>query len=124
MKNILGLASILLLLLTACEEQKTNLPDPYEAGWNGEKICEILEENDEIRVLRCTFPPGIGHEQHEHQPHFGYTLQGSKFRITDSSGVREVDVPTGYSFSKDYVSVHEALNIGDTTAVYLIIEYK
>ncbi len=104
--------------------KKTNLPDPYEAGWKGEKVCEILEENDELRVLQCTFPPGVGHEKHEHPPHFGYTLKGSMFKITDSSGVRELNVPTGYSFSKDYISVHEAENIGDSTAVFLIVEYK
>ena len=123
-KIIKFITCFFILGFMSCENKSTSLPDPYEAGWEGEKVCEILEENDELRVLRCTFPPSVGHEKHEHQPHFGYTLQGSRFRMTDSSGVRDLDVPTGYSFSKDYVSVHEALNIGDTTAVFLIVEYK
>lgn len=113
----------ILFILFNCKKKQT-LPDPYQAGWNGEKVCEVLEENDELRVLKCTFPPGVGHEEHEHQPHFGYTLAGSKFRMTDAEGVRELDVPTGYNFTKDYISVHEAVNIGDSTAVFLIIEYK
>ncbi|RNC84325.1 MAG: hypothetical protein ED556_11390 [Winogradskyella sp.] len=61
---------------------------------------------------------------HYHEPHFGYTLTGSKFRITDSTGTREVNVPSGYSFNKPEKTWHEALNIGDSTATFLIIEYK
>ncbi|MBR9914751.1 MAG: cupin domain-containing protein [Algicola sp.] len=113
----------LFLLLLNCNN-KPNLPDPLEAGWQGQPVAEVLEENDEIRVLRCTFPPGIGHEKHYHDPHVGYTVTGSTFRITDSTGTREVDVPSGYTFSKEALSIHEVLNIGDKTAVFIIIEYK
>jgi len=100
------------------------LPDPLTAGWNGASVCEIIEDTELIRVLRCTFPPGIGHEMHEHAPHYGYTVKGSKFRITDSEGIRELDVPTGYSFYKETITQHEVLNIGDSIAVFLIIEPK
>ncbi|MEQ9021692.1 MAG: hypothetical protein RLN82_02915 [Pseudomonadales bacterium] len=102
----------------------SDLPDPLEAGWNGASVCEVFEENDEVRVLKCTFPPGVGHERHYHVPHIGYTIAGGRFRITDSTGTREVEVPTGSKFSKDKVSVHEVLNIGETTAEFLIIEMK
>ena len=112
-----------LLMNFSCKKAET-LPDPLEAGWQGEKVCELLEENDNLRVLRCTFPPNVGHEKHYHNPHFGYALAGGTFRITDSSGSREVDIPTGYSFSNDKIIRHEALNIGETTAVFLIVEYK
>lgn len=112
-----------LLLIVSCKNQNI-LPDPLEAGWNNEAVCEVVDDNDKVRVLRCTFAPGIGHEKHYHNPHFGYTLAGSRFRIKDTTGTREVNVPTGYSFSKDETSVHEVLNIGDSTAVFLIIEYK
>ncbi len=114
---------MLLLIVCSCK-QKPNLPDPLEAGWNNQKVCEILEENDEIRVLKCTFPPGVGHEKHYHAPHIGYTLAGSKFKIEDATGIREVMVPTGYSFNNDFIEWHQVLNIGDSTAVFLIIESK
>ena len=125
MKEIkqLLLASILILLMQSCKV-KSDLPDPLEAGWKGHKVCKVLEDTDNLRVLKCTFPPGIGHEKHRHKPHFGYTLAGSKFRMEDKNGVREIDVPTGYNFYKDSITVHEALNIGDSTAVFLIIEPK
>lgn len=103
---------------------REKLPDPLEAGWNGKKVCEVLEESQKIRALKCTFPPGVGHEKHFHPAHYGYTLQGSRFRITDDKGVREVSIPTGYNFYNKQVKWHEALNIGDSTAIFLIVEPK
>lgn len=114
------------LVFWGCNENSTLpvLPDPLEAGWNNEAVCEVVEDNAKIRVLKCSFAPGVGHEKHYHNPHFGYTLAGSQFRIKDTTGIREVNVPTDYSFSKEAISTHEVLNIGDSTAVFLIIEYK
>lgn len=43
------------------------------------KVCEVLEETDEIRTLKCTFPPGVGHEKYFHPRHFGYTIKGGRF---------------------------------------------
>lgn len=114
----------LIIGLSSCKPKTNNLPDPLEAGWNGEKVCEVLQDNADLRVLKCTFPPGVGHEKHYHNKHFGYTLVGSKFKIKDAKGTREVNVPTGSSFSKDEISSHEVLNIGTETAVFLIIEPK
>ncbi|MUU77929.1 cupin domain-containing protein [Winogradskyella endarachnes] len=111
------------ILLLSCQNNN-KLPDPLEAGWQGDAVCEVVEENQKLRVLKCTFKPNVGHEKHYHNPHFGYTLSGGKFRITDTSGTREVNVPTGYSFRKDEITTHEVLNIGNTTAVFLIMEYK
>jgi len=67
-----------------------------EAGWNNKAVCEVVEENDKVRILKCTFAPDVGHEKHYHNPHFGYTQ----------------------------ITSHEVLNIGDSTAVFLIVEYK
>ena len=118
-------------MLTTCNNiskekgpMNSDLPDPYEAGWQDEKVCEVLEDNDKLRVLKCTFPPGVGHEKHYHNPHFGYALVGGAFKIVGASGTREASFPTGYSWSKDEVTEHQVLNIGDSTSVYLIIEYK
>ena len=101
-----------------------NLPDPLKAGWEGETVCEVLSETKKQRVLKCTFPPNVGHEKHYHKPHFGYTLAGSTFKITDEKGTRNVPVTTGVNWSKTKLSEHEVLNVGDSTAVFLIIEPK
>ncbi|MEZ4803551.1 MAG: cupin domain-containing protein [Gelidibacter sp.] len=114
---------IVLLFLVACAS-KPDLPDAFQAGWKGESVAEIVHEDDNIRILRCTFPPGVGHEKHYHEPHIGYTLKGSTFKITDKEGTRTVKVPTGTTFHKDDIYIHEVVNIGDSTAVFLIIEPK
>lgn len=122
-RYLAGFVLFVVAFLVACK-QTPDLPDPLEAGWKGEKVCEVLEENAELRVLKCTFPPQVGHETHYHAPHVGYTLVGGTFKIDDTEGVREVTIPEGYSWSKDSITTHTVQNIGDTTSVFLIIEYK
>ncbi len=100
------------------------LPSAMDAGWNGEKVCEPLFENAELRAARCMFAPGIGHERHYHLPHWGYIVEGGVMQITDKDGTREQKTPAGANWWSDGVAWHEALNIGDTTTVYVIIEPK
>jgi len=114
---------IIIVLMFSCKQTQT-LPGPLQAGWKGESVCEVLFEDDDMRVLKCTFPPGVGHEKHYHNPHFGYTLAGSKFEITDNTGIQTVDVKTNSSFNKAEISEHEVLNVGDSTGVFLIVEKK
>lgn len=110
-------------LLSPVIASAAELPDPLAAGWKGEPVCEKLHEDASVRLLRCSFPPGVGHERHYHPPHVGYILAGGTMRVTDADGVRVVDAPSGYTFSNpEGIEWHEALNIGDSTAVYLMIE--
>ena len=110
------------VLATAAPSAEEPLPDPLAAGWQGRPVCEKLHEANAQRILRCAFPPGVGHERHYHAPHFGYALSGGTMRITDANGVREVTLATGSSFASDGVAWHEVLNIGGTPVVYLIVE--
>ena len=100
------------------------LPDPLAAGWQGKPVCESLHESRQQRILRCTFPPGVGHERHFHAPHFGYSLTAARMQITDQNGVRVVNVPEGSGTDNPGVEWHEVLNVGDTTLTYLVIEPK
>ena len=100
------------------------LPDPLAAGWQGRPVCEKLREDEEMRILRCNFPQGTGHERHHHPRHFGYALSGGRMRITDAKGTRDVELKAGSSFSSEGIPWHEVLNIGDTVVQYLIIEPK
>lgn len=113
----------LVAVIGACATQPS-LPDLLEAGWSGVPVCEKLHEDTHHRVLRCSFPPSVGHERHFHGGHFGYAIAGGRMRITDSSGTREVDLATGSSFASDGVAWHEVFNVGDSTVVYLIVEPK
>lgn len=114
------------LLLSAVQHSVSAslLPDPLQAGWQGQKVCERLKEDEFQRVLRCTFPPGVGHEKHYHVAHFGYALSGGTVEIKDNSGTREVKLADNSYYESDGVAWHEIKNIGETTIVYLIVEKK
>lgn len=117
-------AFLLVLAVSAVCTATSELPDPLAAGWKGVPVCERLHEDSNQRILRCTFEPGVGHERHYHAPHFGYAISGGRMRITDATGTREVDLPSGSSFSSAGVAWHEVLNVGEMTVVYLIFEVK
>lgn len=120
--HIVAIALLFPCLDMADSRATPKLPGPLAAGWGGEKVCEQLHRDNEQRVLRCTFPPGVGHERHYHDKNFGYVLAGGRMRITDASGTREVDLVTGNSYASDGLEWHEVVNIGDTTVVYLLVE--
>ncbi|QIK95245.1 cupin domain-containing protein [Sphingomonas sp. HDW15A] len=115
---------ILFALAAAASSGSAILTDPLAAGWRGRTVCERLHEDEQQRILRCTFPPGVGHERHFHVKHFGYALSGGTMRITDPSGTREVRIEPGSHFSSGGTAWHEVLNIGETTVAYLIVEPK
>lgn len=125
MRRMVGLGALALAACATASAQITALPMALCAGWQSERVCELLSEDAQIRVLRCTFPPGVGHETHYHPPHFGYVLSGnSTMRITTADGVADRPVHAGGSFSNDSELVHAAQNIGAETTTYLIIEKK
>ena len=111
-------------LITASSVQGGShaVPDALTAGWDGERVCELQHETQTHRVLRCTFPPGIGHERHFHPAHYGYALSGGTMRLTSGSGIRTAQIATGSHYASDGVEWHEVINVGDTTVTYLIVE--
>lgn len=120
----LVLALSLLAAANARTAYAADVPDAMDAGWKGEKRCENLHEDEHIRVLRCTFPPNVGHEPHSHPASFLYVLTGGHGKVTDSNGVREFEVKTDQSRPAKPVEWHEMLNTGDSTLRYLIVEKK
>ena len=124
-------AALLLAMLAACAARSAApatadqpLPSAFEAGWKGQKVCEPLFENERLRAARCTFPPGIGHERHYHPPHWGYIVQGATMRITTATGTTDRVLKAGTNWWSDGIAWHEAINVGATTGVYVIIEPK
>ena len=108
----------------AAQSATTQLPDPLAAGWKGQATCERLHEDAKMRILRCSFPPNVGHERHFHPPHFIYVLSGGRVSVTNAAGTQEVDVKTGTSRMNPAIEWHEVLNVGETTMTYLIVEPK
>lgn len=112
------------LLLAGAPPLPPKLPSALDAGWQGTRVCELLYENDDVRVARCSFPPGFGHERHYHAPHWGYILAGSTMRITSADGTATRELKAGSNWWSDGIAWHEVENIGTTTGVYLIVEPK
>jgi len=120
---IVTAASLLITQAHFADARETpDLPHAIDAGWKGQKTCELMFEDESVRVARCVFPPGVGHEKHYHNPHFGYVLEAGTLHIVDDSGEKTVTTKVGGSWSTTELTVHEAVNIGDTTTSYLIVE--
>ena len=115
---------LLLVAIAPLVAAQSVLPGPLEAGWKGKRVCEKLHEDPEYRVLRCTFPPNVGHERHFHTRNFGYVVSGGRMRITDAHGTVEKELVAGTPSTSAGVEWHEVLNVGDTTVVYLLYEPK
>jgi hypothetical protein len=101
-----------------------NAPDALSVEWQGEKPCEKLFEDAQIRIARCTFPPGAAHVRHSHPGYLSYVLSGGKGRIQDGKGVREFEAHADTHTNNSPLPWHELTNTGDTTLRYLIIERK
>lgn len=101
-----------------------DVPDALSVEWQGKKPCDNLFEDTQIRVSRCTLPPGTAHVCHSHPSYVYYVLSGGKAELQDEKGSRKVDLATGAFVELPPVPWHDLANIGETTLQFLIIEKK
>ena len=120
----IALALMGTIIPASAQPNPPSLPTAFDAKWHGQTVCEPLFENATMRGARCTFPPGGGHERHFHPPHWGYIGEGGTMRITDVKGTNVRDLKSGTSWWSDGIAWHEAVNVGTTTSVYIIVEPK
>jgi len=76
-------------------------------------------EDAEVRVARCTFPPGATHVCHSNPSYMFYALSGGKEEVQDEKGTRTVDIATGTFGDSPPVPWHEVTNVGETTLQFL-----
>jgi len=72
-----------------------DVPDALSVEWQGQKPCEKLFEDDQVRISRCSFPPGATHVCHYHPAYLFYVLSGGKAQVRDEKGTREVEIRSG-----------------------------
>src|SRR6516162_5434903 len=101
-----------------------DVPDALSVEWQGKKPCESFFEDAQIRVSRCTLPPGTVHVCHSHPSYVYYVLSGGKAEVKDDKGTRKADLATGSFIESPPVPWHDLANIGETTLQFLIIEKK
>jgi len=112
------------LLSTQIFAAEPDVPDALSVEWQGTKPCELLSEDPQIRIMRCTFPPGAKHVRHSHPSAFNYVLSGGSVQVQDENGTRMAERPTGGHVDSPPVPWHEVTNVGDATLQFLVIEKK
>ncbi|HET9886066.1 MAG TPA: cupin domain-containing protein [bacterium] len=88
------------------------------------KMYKLRTENERIRVLEVSFPPGTKIEQHSHPDHMAYALSGGSLKIHKGEGlVQDADLKTGDVLWIP-AETHWAENTGPTTVRLLVVELK
>jgi quercetin dioxygenase-like cupin family protein len=85
---------------------------------------KVLFENERVRVVEATYPPGATHETHSHPDHVVYALDDAKVRMTGEDGKAvEVDIKKGGTRWQPAIT-HKTENIGTTTLHAILVELK
>lgn len=88
------------------------------------KTIKVKFENDRVRVLEATLPPGVKEAVHSHPAYVIYVLEGGKYRNYASDGkTTEGELKTGEVLFREPLT-HAAENIGSTTMHMILVELK
>jgi beta-alanine degradation protein BauB len=117
-------SAVLVLPATRFVAKAAVVPNALAVEWGGNKPCEKLFEDEQIRVARCTFPKGAMHLCHYHPSYFSYVLSGGQAQVQDEKGIRKIEVVAGTFADIPPIPWHELNNIGETTLQYLVVEKK
>jgi len=122
----LGIAALATAgILDAVETAKADdVPDALSVEWQGKKPCEKLFDDAQVRVVRCTFPPGAVHVCHSHPGYLSYVVNGGQGQVQDEKGIRKIDVVSGALLDVPPTPWHEFANVGDTTIQFVVVEKK
>src|SRR5262245_65632198 len=113
MTKTASMAIIIAATLTSAV-QAADVPDALSVEWQGKHPCEKLFEDAQVRVARCTFPPGTVHVCHSHPSYLSYTVSGGRGQVQDEKGTRNIDVLVGRFVDNPPTPWHEFTNTGDT----------
>jgi quercetin dioxygenase-like cupin family protein len=88
------------------------------------KTIRVRFENDRVRVLEATLPPGVKEQVHSHPAYVIYVLAGGRYRNYASDGkVTEGTLQTGDVLYREPLT-HAAENIGDQPLHMILVELK
>jgi quercetin dioxygenase-like cupin family protein len=93
-----------------------------EAATGG--MDKVIFENDRVRVLEVSYPPGAKHDTHSHPDHVVYALEDAKVRMTGEDGKSaDVEIKKGGMRWQPAVT-HTTENIGTTPLRAILVELK
>ena len=85
---------------------------------------KVLFENDSVRVMEATLPPGYREKTHTHPGYVTYVLDGGRVRLHMADGrTRDSEFKKGNVFYSDPIT-HWAENTGTTTIRVLLVELR
>lgn len=88
------------------------------------KTIRVRFENDRVRVLEATLPPGTKEHVHSHPAYVIYVLEGGRYRNYAADGkITEGTLQTGDVIYRDPLT-HAAENIGDKPLHMILVELK
>jgi|ERR1043166_5406087 quercetin dioxygenase-like cupin family protein len=88
------------------------------------KTIKVKYENERVRVLEATLPPGVKEQVHSHPAYVIYVLSGGKYRNYAADGTTtEGELKTGEVLYREPLT-HAAENIGNTEMHMILVELK
>lgn len=122
-----AVASALFALIPAAAmaEPPPGTSGPVDGLISSPDNFKLLLENDQVRVLQYTLPPGARDHWHTHPPRVGHVLSGAKIRVTHADGTHaDYDEQTGDTYWGEFSPLHDTQNIGATPYIALLVEVK
>ncbi|MFL6787403.1 MAG: hypothetical protein ACJ8FC_01925 [Sphingomicrobium sp.] len=129
MRSILACASAFALLglipNAALAEPPPATKGPVDALVSSPGNFKLLLDNEHVRVLQYTLPPGSLDHWHTHPPRVGYVLSGAKIRVTEADGSHEdYDEKTAEIYWDGFSPLHDTLNLDTKPYIALLVEVK
>jgi quercetin dioxygenase-like cupin family protein len=88
------------------------------------KTIKVRFENDRVRVLEATLPPGVKEQVHSHPAYVIYVIAGGRYRNYASDGkITEGELKDGDVLYREPLT-HAAENIGDKALHMILVELK
>ena len=113
---IFAIAIALSIFVTRASAQ-----DPAVVNSN---TIRVKFENDRVRVLEATLPPGVKEQVHSHPAYVIYVLEGGRYRNYASDGkITEGELKTGEVLYREPLT-HAAENIGEKPLHMILVELK
>ena len=117
----LGAASVSLTQGQGQSQQPGARRDPLKVG---PAIYTLVTENDRVRAMHATFPPGASIEMHDHPDHLSYVIKGGKIELQREGGDKEeLEIREGEALWIP-AEAHAARNTGNTEIKFLVVELK
>ena len=90
-----------------------------------DSVYTVLVDNDYVKVLDVKFKSGQSDNMHQHNVFTGYVVNGGKMLSTMPDGTtRTMELPNGMAVHRDFETIHQVKNIGDSDIHIILVEHK